>query len=89
METDRSGGSWNQRYRENLEKIKSGDLHEVAKVMKTLICRDKERGLSTGERKLLRSAKQILISEMVLVMESDYRNIEDRIHEAVAGGATE
>ncbi|MFR5781068.1 MAG: CarD family transcriptional regulator [Oscillospiraceae bacterium] len=54
--------NWNKRYRENMLKIKSGNLLEVAAVVKGLMKRDKERGLSTGERKMLHSAKQILIS---------------------------
>ena len=85
LEPSRCAGSWNQRYRENLDKIKSGDLYEVARVVKSLLHRDRERGLSTGERKLLRSAKQILISELVLAMEQDYQQIEGKIQMAVCG----
>ena len=55
--------NWNRRYRENMLRLKSGDLLEVARVVKGLVRRDGERGLSTGERKMLHSAKQILISE--------------------------
>lgn len=58
--------SWNRRYRANLEKIKSGDVYEVAEVVRNLILREREKGLSTGERKMLDSARQILISELVL-----------------------
>ena len=58
--------NWNQRYRENMLRLKSGDLLEVARVVKSLMIRDHQRGLSTGERKMLHSAKQILISELVL-----------------------
>ncbi|MDP4117997.1 MAG: CarD family transcriptional regulator [Bacillota bacterium] len=58
--------NWNKRYRENIAHIKSGDVYEVAGVVKMLMCRDKERGLSSGERKMLTSAKQILISEIML-----------------------
>lgn len=60
-------GNWNKRYRENLEKIKSGNISEVALVIKELCYRDREKGLSTGERKMLNNAKQILISEISLV----------------------
>ena len=48
--------NWNRRYRENMMRIKSGDLLEVAKVVKGLMLRDVDRGLSTGERKMLHSA---------------------------------
>ena len=43
--------NWNRRYRENMQRLKSGDLHEVARVVKGLMTRDTEKGLSTGERK--------------------------------------
>lgn len=78
--------NWNRRYRENLERLKSGDLYEVGRVIKCLTLRDVERGLSTGERKMLRSAKQILISEMVLSMEEEYHAIETQVNAAMSGG---
>jgi len=58
--------NWNRRYRASLEKIKSGDIYEVAEVVRNLDIRDREKGLSTGERKMLDNAKQILVSELVL-----------------------
>lgn len=88
LKVERSSGSWNQRYRENLERIKSGDLYEVARVVKALTYRDSERGLSTGERKLLRSAKQILISELVLAVGGDYQQMEGQIQEAITEGVS-
>jgi CarD family transcriptional regulator len=76
--------NWNKRYRENILRIKSGDLEEVAKVVKGLMIRDQEHGLSTGERKMLHSAKQILISELVLAKDCSYEEIEDEINTAVS-----
>jgi CarD family transcriptional regulator len=76
--------NWNRRYRENMLRIKSGDLSEVARVVKSLSARDQERGLSTGERKMLHSAKQILISEIVLAQSADYADVEQRINEELA-----
>lgn len=58
--------SWNRRYRANLERIKTGDVYEVAAVVRNLVLREKEKGLSTGERKMLDNARQILLSELVL-----------------------
>ena len=58
--------NWNRRYRANLEKIKSGNVYEVAEVVRNLMKRDREKGLSSGERKMLENARQILISELVL-----------------------
>ena len=75
--------NWNKRYRENMLKIKSGNLLEVAAVVKGLMQRDKERGLSTGERKMLHSAKQILISEIVLSESASYEEVEERLNNAL------
>lgn len=75
--------NWNRRYRENMLRIKSGDLKEVAKVIKNLIVREKERGLSTGERKMLNSAKQIFISEVVLIKNKTYEEIEQLLYKSV------
>ena len=68
--------NWNQRYRDNLQKIKSGDLMQVASVIKGLMLRDRERGLSTGERRMLHTAKQILVSELILALDCDSAEIE-------------
>ena len=75
--------NWNKRYRENMDLLKSGDLLKVAAVVKGLICRDNERGLSTGERKMLHSAKQILISELVIAMSADYAQIEKALYASI------
>ena len=75
--------NWNKRYRENMEKIKSGNLLEVGEVVKGLMCRDLERGLSTGERKMLHSAKQILISELVIALDTDYEHVEQKLSSAI------
>lgn len=77
--------NWNRRYRENMLRIKSGDISEVAKVVKGLMHRDRQRGLSTGERKMLHSAKLILISEIVLAQSSNFEEIEQRINKAMVG----
>lgn len=76
--------NWNRRYRENMLRLKSGDLTEVARVVKGLALRDTDRGLSTGERKMLHSAKQILISEIVLSQNTSYEDVEARINCALA-----
>ena len=76
--------NWNRRYRENMERLKSGDLLEVARVVKGLVRRDGERGLSTGERKMLHSARQILISELVLSKSLSYETVEAQLDTALA-----
>ena len=75
--------NWNRRYRVNMERIKSGDIFEIAAVVRNLMIRDEEKGLSTGERKMLNSAKQMLISEIVLVSDGDEEKIEDLIDDAI------
>ena len=82
LEIDRTT-NWNRRYRENLDRLKSGDLLEVARVIKGLMWRDREKGLSNGERKMLHSAKQILVSEVVLVEGHTYPDAEQRIEQAM------
>ena len=72
--------NWNRRYRENMQRLKSGDLLEVAHVVKGLVARGVEKGLSTGERKMLLSAKQILISEIVLSKNISYEEVESRLN---------
>ena len=69
LETDETAMSdnWNKRYRDNMDKMKSGDIYEVADVVRNLSFKQKEKGLSTGEKKMLKNAKQILVSELVLV----------------------
>ena len=63
--------NWNHRYRMNMEKTRSGNIFELAEVVRSLSHRDREKGLSTGERKMLENARQILLSEIVLA-----RNLE-------------
>jgi CarD family transcriptional regulator len=58
-------GSWNKRFHANLERMKSGDVCDVAAVARNLILQDRLRKISSGERRLLDLAKQILISELV------------------------
>ncbi len=68
--------NWNKRYRENMLKIRSGDIYEVLEVVKMLMLRDKIKGLSTGERKMLNNAKNILLSELDLTEEYEYNKLE-------------
>ena len=66
--------NWNRRQRGNLIKIKSGDIYKVLDVLKDLMYREKVKGLSTSERKVLGNARQIVVSELVM---SDFANEED------------
>lgn len=61
---DEDSSNWNKRYRDNVDKLKSGKIEEVAYVAKTLLLRDKKKSLSNAERKILSNAKSVLISEL-------------------------
>ncbi len=61
--------NWNHRYRVNMEKIKSGSIYEVAEVVRNLSLRERQKGLSTGERKMFENARRILISELVMAQD--------------------
>ena len=64
-------------------RIKSGNIFEVASVVKSLMMRDKAKGLSTGERKMLSNAKQILISEIVMSRNTTYEEVDKALKEIV------
>ena len=76
--------NWNKRYRDNLEKIKTGDVYEVADVVRNLTFKQKERGtLSTGEKKMLDNAKVILVSELALAEDSSSDEIEQLVENKI------
>lgn len=77
--------NWNKRYRENVVKLKSGDVFSLAEVVRNLMLSERIKGLSTGERKMLLNARQILISEMVLVRDIGIDEAEYQIERAVFG----
>jgi CarD family transcriptional regulator len=76
--------NWNQRYKENLEKIKTGKIDKLAEVVRNLWNREKERGLSSAEKKMLSNAKQILISEVVLFENINKEEAENRLLDALS-----
>ncbi len=82
LETENTA-NWNKRYQENMQRLKSGDLYEVSRVIKALVHRDRQRGLSTGERKMLHSARQILLSELVLSTERERKDVEAQLDHAM------
>ena len=75
--------NWNKRYRDNMDKMKSGDIYEVADVVRNLSFKQKEKGLSTGEKKMLLNAKQILVSELVLAEHSSYEEMESIVNNKI------
>ena len=81
--------NWNKRYRDNMEKIKSGDIYEVADVVRNLSFKQKEKGLSTGEKKMLLNARQILVSELVLADQSSQDEVENLVDTKLSTSFTE
>ncbi|MDR2650669.1 MAG: CarD family transcriptional regulator [Clostridiales bacterium] len=71
--------NWNQRYKSNMEKIKSGRLSEVALVYRNLLLRERERGLSSAEKKMMTTAKQIIVSELILSHNIEKSSAEDML----------
>ena len=76
--------NWSKRYRDNMEKMKSGDVYEIADVVRNLSFKQKEKGLSTGEKKMLLNAKQILVSELVLAEHSSKDDIEHLVDNKIS-----
>ena len=75
--------NWNKRYRDNMDKMKSGDVYEVADVVRNLSFKQKEKGLSTGEKKMLNNAKQILVSELVLAEHASQEEVEKLVENKI------
>ena len=75
--------NWNKRYRDNMEKMKSGDAYEIADFVRNLSFKQKEKGLSTGEKKMLLNAKQILVSELTLAQNAKKEEIEELVNNTI------
>ncbi len=73
--------NWNRRFKHNREKIKTGDVFELAEVVRNLAIREIEKGLSTGEKQMYTRAKKILASEFMYVLDKDDEQAEDYLNE--------
>lgn len=82
---DEMTSNWSKRYQDNMDLLKTGDIEEVAKVVKNLILLDRLKGLSSGEKKMLMSAKGFLISEMMMVDGQTKKEADDEIEDTVKG----
>lgn len=71
--------TWNRRYREYNEKIKTGSLYEIAEVLRDLYLLKKEKDLSFGERKMLDTAQTLLVKEISIARKIDEEQIEEEI----------
>lgn len=77
--------NWNHRYREHADKLRTGDVLEVAAVVRNLSARLRERGLSGGERRLLDQARQILVSELALASGVDREAMDALVERRLQG----
>lgn len=75
--------NWNKRYRENLDYIRTGDIYEIAHVVKNLQILDEKKGLSTSEKKMLDTSKKIIVSELILIGLMNKEEAESMIDEAI------
>ena len=75
--------NWNKRYRDNMDKMKSGDIYEIADVVRNISFKQKEKALSKGEKKMLLNAKQILVSELTLAENSKKEQIEQEVENKI------
>jgi CarD family transcriptional regulator len=73
--------NWNRRFKYNREKIKTGDVFELAEVVRNLAIREWEKGLSTGEKQMYTRAKKILASEFMYALDKDEEGAEEYIDE--------
>ena len=88
--------NWNRRFKHNRDKIKTGDIYELAEVVRNLAVREQDKGLSTGEKQMYTRAKKILASEMMYALEKTEDEAEayldvilSRSSEQLAGAATD
>lgn len=76
--------NWSRRYKANLEKLHSGNVLKVAEVVRDLWRRERDRGLSAGEKRMLAKARQILVSELALAEKVDEERAEQMLEEVLA-----
>ena len=76
--------NWNRRFKHNRDKMKTGDIFELAEVVRNLSLRDHEKGLSTGEKQMFVKAKKILASELMYALEMDEEEVEEHIYGLLA-----
>jgi CarD family transcriptional regulator len=79
--------NWNRRFKHNRDKIKTGDIYELAEVVRNLAIREFDKGLSTGEKQMFTRAKKILASELMYALEKDEEEAEAHLDALLADGA--
>ena len=77
--------NWSRRYKNHSEKLRSGDIYQVAEVVRNLSIREADKGLSAGEKRMLARARQILVSELTFALNVDEEAAELRLDDVLAG----
>jgi CarD family transcriptional regulator len=75
--------NWSRRFKNHVEKLKSGDIYQVAEVVRNLTLRDNEKGLSAGEKRMLTKARQILVSELTFAIDVSEQEAEAKLDEVL------
>jgi CarD family transcriptional regulator len=81
--------NWNRRFKHNRDKIKTGDIYELAEVVRNLAIREHEKGLSTGEKQMFTRAKKILASELMYALDKDEDAAEAYLDDLLADSAAD
>ncbi len=79
--------NWNRRFKHNRDKIKTGDIYDLADVVRNLAVREHQKGLSTGEKQMYTRAKRILASEMMYALRMDEDQVEAHLSAVILEGA--
>jgi CarD family transcriptional regulator len=81
--------NWNRRFKHNRDKIKTGDIYELAEVVRNLAIREVEKGLSTGEKQMFTRAKKILASELMYALDKGEEEAEAYLDDLLTASAEE
>ncbi|TML83925.1 MAG: CarD family transcriptional regulator [Actinobacteria bacterium] len=81
--------NWNRRFKHNRDKIKTGDVYELAEVVRNLAIRESDKGLSTGEKQMYTRAKKILASELMYALDMEEGEAEDHLDSLIADAHAE
>ena len=81
--------NWNRRFKHNRDKIKTGDIYELAEVVRNLAIREHQKGLSTGEKQMFTRAKKILASELMYALDKDEDEAEEYLDNLLQESAAE
>jgi CarD family transcriptional regulator len=80
--------NWSRRFKSHVEKLRSGDIYQVAEVVRNLSNRDKDKGLSAGEKRMLTKARQILVSELTFAAGVKEEKAESMLDDILGTGTT-